>query len=152
MKTCLVSYLRGLQLISSETCAEATRSISAELLDERLRLFEYDVAFNGFYRFFDHTLCSVEAHRVEGIIARLAHFGARIETVVTSAAEEEWREKRRQKMYAETFASHLTAATKKSAERVGSFFKARKPDELYFAPAQINVNSVIQQKREISGK
>lgn len=91
MKTCRVYYLRKMELLLSETRAESTEIISAEIQEERLRLFRHDVALDVYYTFHDYAPCSNEAERGEGSIEKIACFDAWISTMVAWLTEREKR-------------------------------------------------------------
>lgn len=71
----------------SETRAETTDSVSAELLVERLRLFGLDIAINVYYTSLNYTPCRDDSDRVEGSIAQLTHLDAQIAKVATWLTE-----------------------------------------------------------------
>lgn len=65
----------------------ATKNASAEILEERLQLFEYNVALNVHYTLLDYTPCSDDWYRVGASIGQLARLGAWIALVVTCQTE-----------------------------------------------------------------
>lgn len=86
----------------SFTCAEAVENHLAKILEERLLLFGYAVAWGVYYTFLDYTLYSNRADKKECSILQLARVDAWISTMVLCLPEQEWRGGRRQKMYADT--------------------------------------------------
>lgn len=77
------------EIILQNTYAEATDTISSELVEELLRLFEHDVALDNYYTILHCTLCGDEVKTAESTIAQLAHRGAWIAKVVTFLTKQE---------------------------------------------------------------
>lgn len=112
---------------------EASENHSVKISENYLRLFGHEVDFDDYYTFLDYALCSDESNRVEGSFSQLVHLDARIATELTHLIEQERRGADHQKMCTETYASHVTAATKTLVGFVVFYMKVWLPEELYFA-------------------
>lgn len=83
---------------------------------------------------------------VECSIVLLAHFNARVATVVTCLIKRNQREGHQQKICANTCASYVTVAIAQFSRRVSSLLNSLHIEKLYFTRAPFNGVCVVQPK------
>lgn len=130
----------------SETRAEATVNVSAELSEERLRPFGRYFLLHVYFSFLDCTPYSEKGRNLESRNVHLVVFDASNSTVVHCLKKPEMRGSNRQKICANTYASDITAAVSKLVRCDGSISKVRKPQKLDITPAQYNNGNAVLKK------
>lgn len=111
-------------------------------MDKSPRMFGHNVALHIYYTFLYFVASSNKRNNVGSIITQLARHSAYLTTEMPYLTEWKRREAHRQKMYADTYATYATAATRHLVEHASSFLNARDLRKLHFAPAQYNIDCV----------
>lgn len=128
----------------SEIRLDATNDTSAELWKEHHCVSGQNTSLDLYYLFTDCTLCSNDVDRVKSKIWQLARLDAWIATVVICLGEHERQGSRRQKIYADSWASYANSVVRQLLERAGSFIMAWEADKQYKTPFQYNSDCIVQ--------
>lgn len=126
----------------SEVRAEGIGNVLTDLLEERWQQFGDDGALNAYYMFLDYTSCIYEDNMMENRILQHIYIHAWIGTEVTCLTEWKKRGGNQKKLYADTYASYVTTATRQLENLVGSFLKAGNSDVLYMTSVTHNNDCV----------